>query len=123
MQSVFVVQHVYESAFSGAEEVKLIGVYSSQAMAEAAVSRLSKQPGFKAFPEYFCIDEYTLDQDHWQAGFATEVYEPTWSVWRQDDNNNVFLVKQGLTEVDALRLVKEYEAKGHKQIYWAKQNR
>jgi hypothetical protein len=48
--------------------------------------------------------------------------QPTWSVWRQDDNGNVFMVKSGLTEAEALRLVAEYEAKGHKQTYWAKES-
>ena len=52
----------------------------------------------------------------------TETYKPDWSVWRQDDNGNVFLVKNGLTEQEALRLVQEYERKGHKQTYWAKKN-
>jgi hypothetical protein len=42
----------------------------------------------------------------------------TWSVMRQDDNGNVALIKSGLTKKEALRVVKEYEAKGHKQTYW-----
>jgi hypothetical protein len=48
---------------------------------------------------------------------------PAWSVWRQDDNGNVALVKAGLTQTEALRLIDEYEAKGHKQTYWAQENR
>jgi len=42
------------------------------------------------------------------------------SVWRLDDNNNEFLVQDRLTEHEALALVREYEAKGHRQAYWVK---
>jgi len=48
---------------------------------------------------------------------------PNWSIWRQDDNGNVTLVTAGLTQTEALRLIAEYEAKGHKQTYWAQENR
>ncbi|MFA5367653.1 MAG: hypothetical protein WC333_07235 [Dehalococcoidia bacterium] len=48
--------------------------------------------------------------------------KPNWYVWRQDDNGNVALVKSGLTRTDALSLIAEYEAKGHKQTYWAQEN-
>jgi hypothetical protein len=46
--------------------------------------------------------------------------EPAFSVWRLDDNNNEFLVRDGLTEEEALALVREYEGKGHRQAYWVK---
>lgn len=49
-------------------------------------------------------------------------FEPVWSVWRQDENGNYFLVKGGLTKADALSLVREYEQKGHKQLYWAEKS-
>jgi len=123
MKSVFLVQHSYESSLSGDEEIKLIGVYSSKQKANDAVCFLSKQPGFKDFADYFFVEEYQLDETNWQEGFVTENYEPTWTVWRHDDNDNTFLVKSGLTESDALSLVREYEAKGHKQTYWAKENK
>ena len=42
------------------------------------------------------------------------------SVWRLDDNNNEFLVRDGLTEDEALRLVREYEGRGHRQAYWVR---
>ncbi|ACU89745.1 hypothetical protein Dbac_1653 [Desulfomicrobium baculatum DSM 4028] len=44
--------------------------------------------------------------------------ESAFSVWRLDDNNNEFLVRSGLTEEEALALVREYERKGHRQAYW-----
>ena len=46
--------------------------------------------------------------------------EADFSVWRVDDNNNEFLVRDKLTEQEALALVREYEAKGHRQAYWVK---
>jgi hypothetical protein len=43
----------------------------------------------------------------------------TWAVHRQDDNGNQFVVQQHLSHEEALRLVAEFEARGHKQLYWA----
>jgi hypothetical protein len=42
-----------------------------------------------------------------------------WSVFRQDDNGNRFIVERQLTHEAALHLVAELESRGHKQIYWA----
>jgi hypothetical protein len=42
-----------------------------------------------------------------------------WTVWRIDDNGNRFIVREHLTKQDADRLVAEFEARGHKQTYWA----
>jgi hypothetical protein len=63
-----------------------------------------------------------IDQDYSAEGFVQEKREPVWSVWRQDDNGNVFLVKDRLTEPDALKLVRELESTGHRQTYWVKEN-
>jgi UDP-N-acetyl-2-amino-2-deoxyglucuronate dehydrogenase len=49
------------------------------------------------------------------AGTAAE----TWAVWRTDDTGNTFLVRDNLTHEEALRLVAEFEARGHKQTYFA----
>lgn len=46
--------------------------------------------------------------------------EGGFSVWRLDDNNNEFLVRDGLTEEEALALVREFEERGHRQAYWVK---
>ena len=43
----------------------------------------------------------------------------TWAVWRIDDNANTFLVHAQLTREEAVQLVAELEARGHKQTYWA----
>jgi hypothetical protein len=42
----------------------------------------------------------------------------TWSVWRIDDNGNTFLVREWLSRDEAERLAAEFEARGHKQMYW-----
>ncbi|MGA5819016.1 SPOR domain-containing protein [Kitasatospora sp. NPDC094028] len=39
-------------------------------------------------------------------------------VMRQDDNGNRFLVAKGLARAEAERLAAEFEARGHKQLYW-----
>jgi hypothetical protein len=67
---VFVLQHVHTFG-EGEEDVKMIGVYSSREQAEAAVERLSIQPGFNDAPEGFEIDPYVLDEDHWTEGYVT----------------------------------------------------
>lgn len=51
------------------DDCSLIGIYSSRAKAEAALSRAKLLPGFCDAPEYFLIDEYALDEDHWTQGF------------------------------------------------------
>lgn len=43
----------------------------------------------------------------------------TWSVWRTDDTGNTFFVRGGLTQEESQRLVAEFEARGHKQMYFA----
>lgn len=41
-----------------------------------------------------------------------------WVVWRQDDAGNRSVVESRLTEEDARKLMREMEARGHKQVYW-----
>ncbi|WP_316526503.1 SPOR domain-containing protein [Kitasatospora brasiliensis] len=43
----------------------------------------------------------------------------TYRLMRQDDNGNRFLVAKGLDPAEARRLAAEFEARGHKQLYWA----
>ncbi|MEV4615737.1 hypothetical protein AB0K43_24555 [Kitasatospora sp. NPDC049258] len=42
----------------------------------------------------------------------------TFRVMRQDDNGNRYRVAGGLTRAAAEALAAEYEARGHKQLYW-----
>ncbi len=95
MATVFVLQHVYEWCCH--DEVKMIGVYATQAEAEAAVERLRQKPGFRDWPDGFAIDEYELGFDHWIEGFATAVsilipcrddstsFQVAGSIWRPGD--------------------------------------
>lgn len=41
-----------------------------------------------------------------------------WAVWRIDDNGNTFIVREHLHHDEAERLVAEFTARGHKQMYW-----
>ena len=45
-----------------------------------------------------------------------------WEVWRQGDDGNPFLVKDGLSRQEADKLVATYEGRKHKQTYWVKQS-
>ena len=69
INSVFVLQHVAREDAPD-EDVKFIGVYSTQALAEGAVARLVVQPGFRDYPRGFHIDEYAVDEDNWTEGFG-----------------------------------------------------
>jgi hypothetical protein len=50
--------------------VKVIGIYSSKAMAEKAEERSRLLPGFVEEPEGFTIERYEIDKDHWPRGFV-----------------------------------------------------
>ena len=70
MTRVYILQHVHSFA-GGAEDIKLIGIYSSRENAQAAITRLSQAPGFSESLDGFCIDEYQVDKDQWVEGFST----------------------------------------------------
>jgi hypothetical protein len=44
-------------------------------------------------------------------------------VHRQDDNGNRFIVQTGLSRQQAEELAQEFQARGHKQLYWAEPER
>ncbi len=67
---VFLLHHTHEAA-DGAADVKLIGVYSTELAAQAAISRLSRQRGFAEHLSGFEISVYQLDATHWQEGFVS----------------------------------------------------
>lgn len=50
---------------------------------------------------------------------AAQQRSELWTVWRIDDNANVFVVREHLTKEEADRVVAEFTARGHKQTYWA----
>ena len=49
--------------------------------------------------------------------------EETWAVWRTDDTGNTFAVRERLTHAEALQVVAEFEARGHKQTYYAEREK
>ncbi len=67
---VFLLQHVHALS-NGDEDVKVIGVYSSEDKARLAIARLSSVPGFSGAAGGFHVDVYELDQDGWREGFVT----------------------------------------------------
>ena len=71
MSTVFILQHVHEFD-DGHEDVKLIGVFSSEVLARAAQQRVSDQPGFRDLPDGFAISEHQVDGDvGWPEGYVT----------------------------------------------------
>ncbi|MEU9828880.1 hypothetical protein [Micromonospora chersina] len=42
----------------------------------------------------------------------------TWTVWRQDDNGNRYVVSRHDTHEEADSMAATMEARGHKQTYW-----
>lgn len=70
MDAVYIVEHSHEFP-NGKEDIKLIGVYTSDEAARAAVERLRLQPGFCDHPDGFTVSKYPLNQDHWTDGFVS----------------------------------------------------
>ena len=53
------------------EDEKLIGVYSTEKLAEEAIERNKTFKGFCDFPKGFYLNEYEIDEDAWSSGFIT----------------------------------------------------
>jgi hypothetical protein len=71
MSTVFLLQHVHQFD-DGHEDLKLIGVFSSQALARAAQRQVAEQPGFRDLPDGFDISEHRVDGDiAWREGYVT----------------------------------------------------
>ena len=49
-----------------------IGVYSTEAEAQAAIERVKGEKGFAEFPKGFHIYPYELNKDHWTKGFIVD---------------------------------------------------
>ena len=50
--------------------VKVVGIYSSRALAEEAEDRAKALPGFADEADGFTIETYEIDKDHWSRGFV-----------------------------------------------------
>lgn len=69
--NVFLLYHT--ATYSETEEdVKLIGVFSSQALAERAMEEKKNERGFRDHPHGFLVDELTVDRLQWSEGFGGE---------------------------------------------------
>lgn len=68
MISVFVLHHFREDVDS--EDIKFLGVYSSQVSGEAAIARFRKLPGFRQYAAGFSLEPYRVDEDQWTSGFG-----------------------------------------------------
>lgn len=70
------VPHFVDGEFSAQEDegddVKLLGVYSSEEGARRRVASARALPGFRDEPDCFWYGEYELDADAWAGGFVTE---------------------------------------------------
>ncbi|HEY6879330.1 MAG TPA: hypothetical protein VI299_14990 [Polyangiales bacterium] len=53
------------------EDIKFIGVYSTEDLAHGAVTQLRAQPGFRDAPEGFHVSTYMVNETHWTAGYIT----------------------------------------------------
>ena len=51
------------------EDIKLIGVYSTESKAQETIERLHEKPGFRDWPQGFEIAGTVLDRDGWIDGF------------------------------------------------------
>ncbi len=70
MQTVYVLQHVH-TIDEDTEDIKMIGVYSTEVLAQSALTRVSSQPGFREAVDGFSIDAYPIDKDHWTEGYIS----------------------------------------------------
>ena len=66
MTPLFVLIH----SLSETGRVKVVGIYSSRALAEEAEARSRRLPGFIDEPDGFTIEQYDVDKDHWSRGFV-----------------------------------------------------
>ncbi len=68
MGSVFLLWYVHAPDTENEDEL-LIGVYSTEDEANAAIDRLKGKPGFTDAPSGFQIACYELNRDHWTEGY------------------------------------------------------
>ena len=69
MNFVFLLQHVAREGEDD-EDVKTIGVFSSEDSARSAIDKLRNVPGFRDFPSSFVISRKLVDQVSWEEGFG-----------------------------------------------------
>lgn len=71
---IFLLWHTHDLTddYGTHEEVKLIGVFSSEAKAKEIIEQLKDREGFRDFPQScFQIDKSKMDRPGWVDGFST----------------------------------------------------
>jgi hypothetical protein len=71
MDSVFLLWYVHAPDGVDKDEL-MIGVYSTEGKAKAAIERLKDKPGFVSAPGGFQIHPHKIDQDSWIDGFVLD---------------------------------------------------
>lgn len=72
MTDVFLVHHVHQLP-DDEEDVKLLGVFSSEENAALAIDCARDLPGFSEAPDGFSVSKYQVDKRTWTEGFVTWV--------------------------------------------------
>jgi hypothetical protein len=70
--TIYLLTHEYE--LDGYDQLKVLGVYSEQSLAENAQAYFSTQPGFCDHLDGFEIEECKINQNLWSEGFITYRY-------------------------------------------------
>jgi len=72
MKHVYLLWHTHSNeALLGGEDIKLIGVYTSEKNAHDAQLRVAQLAGFRDHKNGFEISVNTLNKDEWLSGFIT----------------------------------------------------
>ncbi|ECF1703910.1 TPA: hypothetical protein JEL63_003289 [Salmonella enterica subsp. enterica serovar Enteritidis] len=67
--NLYVLWHIHSEDMDNEEE-EIIGVYTSEELAKAALKRSQSQLRFADPNSKLDIDSYTLDRDYWGDGFG-----------------------------------------------------
>ena len=74
MHQVYVLWHTHElkDDYGSHNEIKMIGIFSTEEKVRAAIKQLKDQEGFCDYPvSCFEIDEQVVDRISWAEGFCT----------------------------------------------------
>ena len=67
---VFEVQHVHpDPAYENVDSYFHIGFYSSRSLADQAIERLRRRPGFADYPDHFRVLKTVVDESRYEGGF------------------------------------------------------
>jgi hypothetical protein len=74
MTTIYLVWHFDQETPEDDVQEKLIGVYSTEERAKAAIDRLRDKPGFRDFPNRWAIHDRKLNFINWDGGYETVKY-------------------------------------------------